>query len=511
MHLRCAATATILAVLSLSAATGQTPLGTGFTYQGQLKQNGQPYNGSANVVFRLFDASSGGNLLGTQTLSSVNVSGGLFTVVLDANGEFGSSAFNGASRWLDITANGTALSPRQALTAAPYATFSEAPWVTNGSNISYTAGDVSIGTASTTAGLQIKHEPASASGTLALEGNTHTYMTFYPDGFAAGRKGYLGFPGPSINNINLANEMAGGGLALVPGTGGNVEIDGKVGIDLANPTASLHVNGNIGVGVANLPAGLTSELGGTYTPILNLDVNFRHPNLNTTFVGGALRIDSRQDGSNSLFQFLARPAGLTTETVIASIGQAGALGIGTGTPGAKLELHSGGQYADILFTLSGHSKRGYIQFTDNLFLRNDVSGGGAARLEDDGSWSTSSDRRFKRDITPAAGLLDQALALRPVEFYMKDQDVAHDPQRHLGLIAQEVQPVVPEVVHGSDMLSLDYARIGVVAIGAIQEQQAIITTQKKTIDQQQARIDDLVARVEKLEALARGAATPSAH
>ena len=76
MALRCAWVATILAALSFDASLGQTPLGTGFTYQGQLKQNGQPYNGSANLIFKLFDAATGGNLLGTQTLNGVNVSAG---------------------------------------------------------------------------------------------------------------------------------------------------------------------------------------------------------------------------------------------------------------------------------------------------------------------------------------------------------------------------------------------------------------------------------------------------
>ena len=86
MHLRSAWTATILAALCLDAALGQTPMGTGFTYQGQLKQNGQPFSGSPNLIFKLFDAASGGNLLGTQTVSGVNVSGGLFTVLLNGNG-----------------------------------------------------------------------------------------------------------------------------------------------------------------------------------------------------------------------------------------------------------------------------------------------------------------------------------------------------------------------------------------------------------------------------------------
>ena len=338
MYLRSALTVTALAALGLNAALGQTPLGAGFTYRGQLKQNGQPFNGPANLVFRLFDASRGGNLLGTQTLNGVNVIAGLFTVLLNANSEFGGNAFNGSGRWLEMTVNGTVLTPRQALTSTPYAAFSQAPWSISGSDIFYTTGDVAIGTNSTTAGLQVKHEPSTASGTVALEGNTHTFLTFFPDGFASGRKGYLGFPGPSINNIFLANEIAGGGLALVPGSNGSVEIDGRVGIEMASPSASLHVNGNIGVGVANIPAGLTAELGGTNTPILNLDVNFRHPDLNTNLVGGAMRIDARNSERAPLFQFISRSPGATAETIVASLTWEGKLGLGMVDPPAALGI-----------------------------------------------------------------------------------------------------------------------------------------------------------------------------
>ncbi len=41
-------------------------MGTAFTYQGQLKEAGQPYSGPADVTFRLFDAEAGGLQIGSD-------------------------------------------------------------------------------------------------------------------------------------------------------------------------------------------------------------------------------------------------------------------------------------------------------------------------------------------------------------------------------------------------------------------------------------------------------------
>lgn len=106
-----------------------TALGTGFTYQGQLKQSGTAVNGACDMQFNLYDALSGGVLVGaTQTVSSVNVSNGLFTVTLNGSNEFSGDAFIGDARWLQIevrcpagSGSYTTLSPRQPITAAPYA------------------------------------------------------------------------------------------------------------------------------------------------------------------------------------------------------------------------------------------------------------------------------------------------------------------------------------------------------------------------------------------------------
>ena len=116
-----------VAWLGDTVAVAATPLGTAFTYQGRLVQSGTPANGNFDLQFTLYDAVSGGVVAGGPiTQANVAVQNGLFTVQLD----FGSAAFAGDSRFLQVgvrpggtTGAFTLLSPRQSLTASPYALY----------------------------------------------------------------------------------------------------------------------------------------------------------------------------------------------------------------------------------------------------------------------------------------------------------------------------------------------------------------------------------------------------
>ena len=131
----------------------QATLGTTFTYQGRLTDANSPVSATCDFQFSLFDAVSGGRQVGnTQTVANVTVSGGLFTAPLNGSGEFGSNAFTGQARWLQIAArcpagsgNFTLFDPRQPLTAAPYALFSRSTGALNGypvSSVAPTSGQV---------------------------------------------------------------------------------------------------------------------------------------------------------------------------------------------------------------------------------------------------------------------------------------------------------------------------------------------------------------------------------
>ena len=97
--------------------------GTAFTYQGRLNDGANQANGSYDFQFIIYDSNVGGAQQGPiLTNSAVAVVNGLFNVTLD----FGNQ-FSGAAQFMEIAVrtNNTGgfftLSPRQALTPAPYA------------------------------------------------------------------------------------------------------------------------------------------------------------------------------------------------------------------------------------------------------------------------------------------------------------------------------------------------------------------------------------------------------
>src|SRR2546428_1748651 len=67
-----------LAILARPASAA-SPAGTSFTYQGQIKLNGSPVNGTCAFRFRLFDDPLSGAQYGLNDDVSVSVANGLFS------------------------------------------------------------------------------------------------------------------------------------------------------------------------------------------------------------------------------------------------------------------------------------------------------------------------------------------------------------------------------------------------------------------------------------------------
>ena len=91
-------------------------------HQGFLTDaSGAPLNGPASLAFAFFGAASGGAALWTETHPAVPVVDGVYSVELGSVTPFPAGLFNGAERWLQVTANGELMTPRQHVSSVPYA------------------------------------------------------------------------------------------------------------------------------------------------------------------------------------------------------------------------------------------------------------------------------------------------------------------------------------------------------------------------------------------------------
>jgi hypothetical protein len=192
-----------IVLTSLSIFSFQSPSaiaqGTAFTYQGRLNDGGGPANGKYDLRFTIYDSlnNPGTVIAGPITNSAIAVSNGLFTVTLD----FGAGVFAGGPRWLDIgvRTNGgvgafTDLSPRQPLTATPYAVFAN-----GASNLSGTLPAAQLsGTL-----------PASAfvgyTNTVALTNGGNLFSGSFNGSFGGTFAGAFAGNGGGVTNVNVTN------------------------------------------------------------------------------------------------------------------------------------------------------------------------------------------------------------------------------------------------------------------------------------------------------------------
>lgn len=124
--------AVVVAFAGTAASVEAQPVAPSFTYQGELRDGASPMEGATDLLFTLWTASVGGAPVGSaQEVLGAAVTAGRFSAVLNAGGEFGPSPFGaGQRRWLEIgvrpAGSGGAyqtLTPRQELTAAPFAAY----------------------------------------------------------------------------------------------------------------------------------------------------------------------------------------------------------------------------------------------------------------------------------------------------------------------------------------------------------------------------------------------------
>ncbi|MCX6761483.1 MAG: tail fiber domain-containing protein [Candidatus Moranbacteria bacterium] len=250
---------------------------------------------------------------------------------------------------------------------------------------------------------------------------------------------------------------------------------GNVGIGTTSPGSPLEVNGNTrlsavaagnryillgdssatntGTGALVIQAGAGSS---GYGGAINI---FAHSH--ATKPGWVTVGLSAAAGSGATeARFTVNDQGLAGGTDLFTVLRTGNVGIGTTNPGLKLDVVGNARFSAI-------GSGTYV---------------GAVNRTADGTLTTAtSDSRFKRDIATINNPLDKVMALRGVTFNWIDPD---SPKRMMGMIAQEVLPIVPELVFQNSTdgyYGINYGETSGLLIEAIKAQQGEITGQGNQI------------------------------
>lgn len=501
------------AAASLPATAGNSPAGTAGTYllwyadkaafrAGTVNGNHWDKNNTGNYSFasgyntkatgfyaaamgtNTIAAATGGTALGNQSQSNgdYSLSGGSTAIAWGRNAiAFGNQAAaygdNAVAFGINTISQG-------------YQSFATG-------NTNYANGDnsVSTGIATVADGNNSFTSGADthASGYMSFAGGASTYAKAY-NGFTVGM--YNDITDNPPGNLKALNDrifQVGNGLDASSRSNALTIIrSGEIGIGTATPNANLQFSNNLtnrkmvlyeaqnndhqfyGIGLNSgvfryqVDAAVASHV--FYAGLSNTSSRELMRITGTGFVGIGNAAPSRP---------LSFPAQIG-EKILLYPGPSGEVGIGV--YGNELRLHCDNPGSTVSFGTQDNA--------GNFTQAGRFQINGAYALYVNGSiWANgttyASDERFKQNITPITSPLQKLTQINGVEYEMKTDAFAKNhfqPGRQIGLLAQNVEKVVPEAVKELDgYKGVDYARLVPLLIEGMKEQQQQIETLKKEL------------------------------
>lgn len=368
------------------------------------------------------------------------------------------------------------------LLSVPYALYAQnagsSLWAENGNTIyNANAGNVGIGISYPTELLHVMTDSIMTSPSIGLVEMENVPLHIRGNYYTIGQMTGIGF---SVTN---AGNLFGAGI-LFERTGGNTQ--GKLHFATKESTVSETVlpiqmtidqTGKVGIGTTE-PFSLLEVSGTDSVSLRVVSTNFIAPNVSFIRPGTGYMDWRWISTSGGIFKLQS---------------SSNDFGSVVGTSYLR----------DVMHIFTNSSNVGYVApGVDNSISSGSASNRWSVVYAVNGTINTS-DGRDKTNIQPLNYGIEEIMQLRPVSFNWKSQP---EQGAKLGFIAQEVEPILKEVVRkdyfiqeneGEHETSDEY-RYGIfysdiipVLVKAIQEQQSIIVSQQQQIDDLQQQIDEL--------------------
>ena len=483
------------------------------SWQGIVQDNnGANLDGQFNITTRLFDVSSGGTALWTETQNNVQISDGLANLTL---GEITPLNISFDTQlWLEVQVGAGTPLPRIKLTSVPYALFSASSNPYNegtGINISGNTISATLGTSISTGELDdlavINDKIANAtitSAKLSSMGATNGNLLGY-NGSTWGpvakntvspwnikNNGDIEFPngrafiGPSWGalpaNFNLAVIDTTPTYIVVGGTTFNSGVAGGIafteGWNSLGPCGfMLNVDGNAfgGTGLI-LTGGCPHQNDTIFEASRGGEIIFRDVvKIHNHYPSASVDYQNTADAD---LHINMREFANTTNTTT------------NRRRGIAIRHRSSSTRQWNIATRDNNN----LEFFYNGTLRGTFS-------STNGVYTSSSDRKLKKDIVSMPSILSKVNSLDVYSYRFKWQ-TEEEKQRSIGFMAQDVRELFPELVYESTFddgeeswLQMDYAGMSVIAIKAIQEQQSVIDQQNKKIEELERKVELLLQKL----------------
>lgn len=261
-----------------------------------------------------------------------------------------------------------------------------------------------------------------------------------------------------------------------------LDASGQLGIAVTSPAAKLDVLGDIFARASTLrfkDSGNTTQYGAIYGDATSFHVNAGVNNL-IFYSAGSER--ARIDSSGNLL--VGAASGIASERLFVS---------GSNANYIERVYNSNASPYGIIMSYTGAAPNG----TSNEFLRCDDTGAARMTVRSNGGIANYqannvnlSDRQEKTNFAPAGNYLAKICAI-PVQTFNYIDQAEDDAGLTLGVVAQDVQAVAPELVMESNWgteeepkmrLSIYQTDLQYALMKCIQEQQAIIEQLKARLD-----------------------------